>query len=373
MKKVLFFIPTLTGGGAEKVLVNLVNHMDHTKYHITVLSLFDVGVNRKSLNSVIEYKYAFKRLFRGNIHVLKLFSPRFLFKHMIKDDYDVIVSYLQGPTTRIASGCNNPNTKLLNWLHLEIHETKKITRSYRSLPEAVSSYNKYNATVCVSNTVKEAFLNTFKDIKGDFFVKYNTVETKLIEERSNEVVEDLVLDREKINLVSVGRFAEQKGYERLLNITSKLICEGFNLHLYLLGTGELEKSYRDIIKKNNIEDHVTLLGYKDNPYKYVKSCDLFVCSSLWEGFSTAVTESLIVGTPVITTLCSGMEEMLGQNNDYGIIVDNDENALYAGLKDLLQDKERLQHYRMKARERGKYFSTEKTVKEVEDLIDGLCK
>src|SRR5699024_6359779 len=159
-----------------------------------------------------------------------------------------------------------------------------------------------------------------------------------------------------------------KGYDRLLPIFNDLVSENKELHLYILGEGHLEQKIDKYIKENNLDDNVTMLGYKDNPYKYVKQADLFVCSSYAEGFSTAVTESLLVGTPVITTRVSGMEEMLGSNNEYGLIVDNEEEALYEGLKTILNDKKILDYYKKKAEERASFFDTEKTVKEVEKLL-----
>ena len=120
-----------------------------------------------------------------------------------------------------------------------------------------------------------------------------------------------------------------------------------------------------------LEDTVSFLGYQTNPYKYVRKADLFVCSSLHEGFCTAVTESLIVGTPVITTMCSGMEELLGANQEYGIIVDNDEEALYEGVRELLRNDEMLSHYSLKAMERGRQFITENTIAEIEKFFDSL--
>ena len=103
MKKVLFLIPTLGHGGAEKVLVNLVNNMDKSRYDVTVMCLFDVGVNRQFLSNDVKYRYAFKRIIRGNSKILSMFSPEFLYRKLIKDRYDVIVSYLEGVTARIAS------------------------------------------------------------------------------------------------------------------------------------------------------------------------------------------------------------------------------------------------------------------------------
>ena len=100
---------------------------------------------------------------------------------------------------------------------------------------------------------------------------------------------------------------------------------------------------------------------------------MFICSSFAEGFSTAATEALIVGTPVLTTLCAGMEEMLGKNNEYGIIVDNSEEGLYKGLKDVLQNPDKISYYKEKAEERGKIFSTDKTVNAVQDMLLNLLK
>lgn len=125
------------------------------------------------------------------------------------------------------------------------------------------------------------------------------------------------------------------------------------------------------MKDNKLEDTYHLIGFRDNPYKYVAKCDLFVCSSYREGFSTAVTESLVVGTPVVSTLCSGAQELLGYNNEYGLIVENSEEGIYKGLKKLLEDKELLEYYKKKAAERGSFFSKEKTVAAVEKMLDEI--
>lgn len=371
MKKVLFAIPSLGNGGAERVLVTLLNNLDQKKYNITLFSLFDEGTNREYLSQNIHYKYYFKRLFRGNIHLLKLLHPKILYRMMIKDEYDIVISYLEGPTTRIISGCSSQNTKLLNWVHTEVNNSKEIVKSYRSLREMINVYNKYTSTIFVSNSALSTFKKRLRNINGNMLVKYNTVDTNLILERSKEKIEDLEFESTKINLISVGRFTKVKGYIRLLKIMKWLIDENLNVHLYLIGKGELEVKYREIIDKYRLNEYVTILGYKDNPYKYVKGCDLFVCSSYQEGYSTAVTESLIVGTPVITTLCSGMEEMLGSNNEYGVITENNDEALYQGIKQMVMDKSVINYYKKKATERGRIFSTTKTVKAIEELLDSI--
>lgn len=366
MIKVLFLIPNLAGGGAERVLVNLVNNMDSNQFDITVQTLFDVGNNKQYLNSNIKYKYIFKNSFRGNIHFLKSFTPKYLARKFIKEEYDIAISYLEGPTTRIVSGIQNSATKKVNWVHVELTK-RQLTKSYRNFKEFVNCYKEYDSTVFVSTTAKDAFERA-TGVNNNHIVKYNTVEAEQIKDQSNEKIQDVQYDVGKQNLITVGRLTGQKGYDRLLPIFNDLVSENKELHLYILGEGTLEKNINNYIKDNNLEKNVTMLGYRDNPYKYVKQADLFVCSSYAEGFSTAVTESLLVGTPVITTRVSGMEEMLGSNNEYGLIVDNEEEALYEGLKTILNDKKILDYYKKKAEERASFFDTEKTAKEVEKLL-----
>ena len=145
--------------------------------------------------------------------------------------------------------------------------------------------------------------------------------------------------------------------------------DGLPVHLYALGTGPDQRQIEAYLAENGLSDYYTFLGYQTNPYKYVAKCDLFVCASHAEGFSTAATEALIVGTPVCTVEVSGMKEMLGAHNEWGVVTENDDEALYQGIKRLVSDPALLSHYREKAKERGKTFSTENTVKAVEALFE----
>lgn len=366
LKKILFFIPTLKGRGAEKVLVNLVNNLDEKKYQITVQTLFDSGIHKKELKENIEYRYIFKKIFRGNVYILKLFKPETLYKMMIKEKYDIIVSYLQSPTTRIISGCNEKDVKLINWIHNEITNKSIFTKVYRNERELESCLKKYDLTVFVSRTAKESFEKNF-DFKLNSCVKYNIVEDEYIREKGKEEVDDIKFERGKINLISVGGLVEQKGYMRLIKVVEKIIAEKANLHLYILGDGNQRNMIEQYIRKNNLENYITLLGYKENPYKYVKRADLFVCSSYHEGYSTAVTEALILGVPVITTLCSGMEELL-ESGKYGIITKNTEKDLYEKLKSLLNDDAKLKKYKEMAEKRSQYFDKKNNIKEIEKIL-----
>ena len=370
MKKVLFLIHDLGNGGAEKVLVNLVNNMDRSKFDITVISLFGGGVNVQFLKPHVRYKKIFKKEFPANSKIMKLFSPKFLHKFCVKDTYDIEVSYLEGPTARIISGCQNPDTKLVSWIHCKMDTEQAAAVGFRNFEEAKKCYSNFDYTACVSRWVRDYFVKTFK-FEKPIGVLYNTIEADEIREKSLQQIDDIVFDKEVFNIVSVGRVIAVKAFMRLARIHNKLLDEGVNNHVYILGVGNEQPEIEKYLAANNLTESFTFLGYKTNPYKYVKNCDLYVCSSLSEGFSTSVTESLIVGTPVVTTLCSGMKEMLGESDEYGIVTENNEDVLYEGIKKMLTTPGMLESYAEKALERGKKFSTEKTVKAVKDTLLSL--
>lgn len=369
MIKILFHIHDLGQGGAEKVLVNLVNHLDPTKYDITVLALFGGGVNETALKEHVRYQTVFRRTIPGNSHWMKLFSPAFLHRAFVKEDYDIEVAYLEGPSSRIISGCRNQNTKLVSWIHGEQKTPQAATKSFRSYEEARSCYNRFDRIVGVSETVKQNFLQLIP-IESPMEVLYNTVESERILKCSQEHIEEGFFSEKDFKLVAVGTLKHVKSYDRLIQIVRKLCDDMLPVHLYLLGSGPDEDMLRKMTSDLGLTDRIDFLGFQSNPYKYVSKCDLFVCSSWTEGFSTAATEALIVGTPVCTTDVSGMREMLG-DNEYGVITENSEEALYLGIRNLITEPGLLQMYREKARMRGKSFQTERTVKAVEDMLDSL--
>ena len=370
MIKILFLIHDLGQGGAEKVLVNLVNNLDPGKFDITVMTLFGGGVNEQFIKPHIRYISCFKKMVRGNSHLMKLMSPQALHKLLIKDEYDIEVSYLEGPSARIISGCPRGTAKLVSWIHVEQHSMAALAKSFRSASEAKHCYEKFHQTVAVSKSVQEDFCGILH-YKKPCSVLYNTVESEKIIQAAAAPAPELTTDG-NFRLVAVGTLKESNGYDRLLRIMYKLRQQGYSVHLYILGIGKLQQKLEQYIAENGIEDAVSFLGYQTNPYRIISKCDLFVCASHAEGFSTAATESLIVGTPVCTVEVSGMKEMLGYHNEYGLVTENAEEALYEGIKRLLDDARLLSHYKKKAAERGTTFSTKQTVHAVEEMLLRLC-
>ncbi len=365
MKRILFLIHDLGQGGAEKVLVNLVNNMDHEKFDITVIALFGGGVNEQFLDKRVKYRAVFPKSIPGNSHIMKLLSPAALHRLAVKEHYDIEISYLEGPCARIISGCKAPDTKLVSWIHCTMTSPKDIAKAFRNEKEAVSCYDCMDKMVFVSEGVRNAFLKN-GSYHGETAVLYNTIESEKISKRAEEDAGGILGG--EIAFIAVGTLKKVKGFDRLLRIVKRLRDEQYPIHLYLLGAGPMYDDLKRYAAENNLEDSVSLMGYQVNPYRYLAKCDLFVCSSYSEGFSTAATEALIVGTPVCTVDVSGMKELLGESNEYGIVTENSEEALYQGIKSLLDTPELLKHYRQQAITRGEKFSTAETVGAVQEML-----
>ncbi len=138
--------------------------------------------------------------------------------------------------------------------------------------------------------------------------------------------------------------------------------------MWILGEGEERQNLEAAIDKYQLADCVKLLGYQKNPYKYMVKSDLFVCSSFYEGFSTVVSEAVILGIPIVTTDCTGAKEIL-RDSEYGLITGIDDDSLFEGLKKMLWDKQLYQHYKDKVLERQAFFDMNKVVTEIEQLFE----
>ena len=206
------------------------------------------------------------------------------------------------------------------------------------------------------------------DEKGN--VLYNTNESEIIVAQSTEPVPEIDFSANHFKICAMGSLIPIKGFERLISVHNKLRNDGYSIQTFILGEGADNDKLQKMIKECSLTEEVSLLGYQTNPYKYLSKCDLFVCSSWSEGFSTAVTEALILGVPVVTTHVSGMQELLG-DNQYGIITENSEEGLYNGIKMMLDSNELFRSYQEKAQIRGDSFSTKNTVLAVQELFEEL--
>ncbi len=369
MIKILFLINTIGGGGAERVLINLVNNMDLTKYDITVQVIFKGGVNRDSLRSEVHYKESGTPFFRGISRIFKHIPTKMLYRHYIKEHYDVVIAYMHGLPTRILQG-KPKDVRSIAWLHTLMTASSLPMFFYPN--QIIPAFNTFDKIVGVGKTVSDSFVQMY-GLAEKVVTCHNTNDVPAIIRLSSEnmTIPGWKDFNDCLKLVTVGRLGPEKGFDRLLNCCAKLCDEGYHFKLLIIGQGSEDAKLKELQQHLNLEDTIIFGGYQSNPFPYVKNADLFVVSSRHEGLNTAMSESLILGTPVISTLVSGATEVLGENSEYGLVVDNDDEALYEGLKKLLSSHELLAHYRMKAKERASFLEPSKTVKAVEDLIDSV--
>ena len=368
-KKLLFTIINMNRGGGQRVLVNLVNNLDHDKYDITVLAINNKGDLYKELDSEIHYRTIVKSK-NTYLHsffsflVRRIISPQIIARLFIGNGYDYEIAYLEGESTRLIAAHRNIKCKKIAWVHVDLLTITGSFGLYKSINEARDAYKKYQHVICVSQGVKRAFVKCF-GYSENVSVIYNLIDDKNIKEKSMEIVEPW--RGRGLNLLMVGNIRKEKGYDRMMNICEKLKSDKLDFTLTILGGGTEYKTIERIRKEKGL-DEVHLLGAINNPYPYMKQADVLVCSSVQEGFSTVVIEALLLNLPTITTRCSGMDEIL-DGGKYGIITDNEENALYIGLKKIIQDPQILNHYRALLNDRKSFFSKETRIQETERLFD----
>lgn len=367
MTKILFFIDGITGGGAEKVLRTLVNNMDQRKFDITVQTLDEVdpepylvpGIRYKAINRC---KSAIgKKLFHYWVRLCA--ELKWMYPLYIRDDYDIEVAYLECGPTKILAGSTNKKAKKLAWIHCDLE--KRGTAE----PERVRSwYDRYDRVVCVSETVKRSFEKIIGS-STDTCILYN------VNDEADILRKSVAFEAGKpdtVTFLTVGRLSFEKGNDRLLSACKMLKDEGIAFFLCLVGDGPEREALQKQVSVLGLNDRVSFLGFQENPYPYMRSADVIVTPSRYEGFSTVVTEAMILGKPVITTPCSGMDELLGES-EFGIITEDSVEGIYQGMKRMLEDAELRTHYAHKAAIRGKDFSKEKLVKETEQFFEELLK
>ena len=377
-KKILFLIESLSGGGAEKILTTILNNININKFDVTLCCIVNTGQFLNDIPNDVAYQYIIPNPKETNSLWSKLkytlkyklvyswLPLNWVFKLWVPKGNDIEIAFVEGFSTKLLSKSSSKSKKIA-WLHTDFGYNHWTPIVFKNNRQEEVTYSKFNNVVCVSHVVKDSLLKIYPSL-NNVIVKYNPINDILIRDMSTISSGIKCRNVESLKLISVGRLAPQKGYDRLLPIIKRLYDNGHNISLTILGEGSERNKLEEYIAKNNLENIVSLPGFTPNPYSIIKEHDLFVCSSRAEGYSTAVTEALILGLPVITTDCSGMRELLGENNEYGVVVQNDEESLYNGIKKFLENKSYLEFYTTKAIERGKKFSLTSLMNEIEDIL-----
>lgn len=363
--KILFFMETIDGGGAEKVLRNLVNNMDQSRFDITVQTIFpDPGAALLAPGIHYRSMYAARTGLTERLYRMET-ALGLAYRLRMRGDYHIECAYLECGATKVLSGSTNRNAVKLAWVHCDLQKAMKDPVAFAEKTRPY--YQKYDRVICVSELGQQSFRELYGDEIPTAIVR-NTVDCEEILHNAELPVTDLP---EGPLVVSLGRLAEPKCYLRLLKAHKRLLDEGVRHNLLILGEGPDRGMLEAFVRENDLHATVRMPGFRPNPYPYLKGADVLACSSVYECFSTFVTEGLILGKPIVTTDVSGMRELLG-DSEYGLITRVEDEDFYEGLKRLLSDAALRRMYAEKAAVRGTMFSTQNLVGETERFLIKEC-
>lgn len=347
-KKILFRNRSLEMGGIENVLLSILNHLDQSKYEITLLLNYEQGefMNRvpKGIKvlSIGQGKQTFSEnkvinLIQKSLRRLKYFSfqknPKtFYKKHQLLDvDFEVSFSHYM-----FDDILNSPNlkSKKIFWFHGDLRNSGF---SVEQNNKFVDQMARFDTGVFVSHFSKNIIEQTWNVELKNCQVIYNLMPINDILAKSEKPQNDFG----KIDFVSVGRLFHQKGFKDLLLAHIRLIKEGFSIKTLLIGEGNQRPELEKIIADNNVSESFILGSYQENPYFYIKTASYFILPSYSEGYGLVVAEALLLTTYVLSTNVGGIQELI-ESEDEGILFPPGVDNVYNAMKKLLTEKESFQ-------------------------------
>ena len=366
MKKLIFGITGLTLGGAERVLVDIVNELSQ-KFEITVFTLYGKGEFEKELSnnvklvSMVNKSYSeLSKIEHFKVSLSLLLNKKKIYKKYIDQNYNTEVAFLEGPITRLFS-VKNKKVKKIAWVHNDIGQvfgSSFSAKVKRKLDK--KSYSQYNSIVFVSNDNREKFDEIYNIDKNKMVIP-NYIDSKRVLEKANTEF-DNIFEAGQVNFLTVARLTNQKALDRLIKVHSRLMEEGIKHKFYVIGDGPERKKMKELIGLYSVEKSFILLGKKDNPYPYIKNCDVFALLSYYEGFPMTILESKILNKPILITNTAAREALIGYDKSY--IVDNTEQGVYEGIKNsisLLKN--------MKDEQKINYHENYDIIKQIEKLVE----
>lgn len=389
-KKILFIMPSMFIGGAERSLLGLLEALDYSKVDVSLFLYRHEGEFLKYipkevdiLPEIAEYKtfdvsvksllfsnkciFGIKRILskiaikwnccRKKTHAGVWMSMQYTARYLqgllpqIPGEYDLGIMYLGVADTLV----NKVNAKVkMTWNHTDydtLYPDKKMD---------LEIYKKINYLVSVSEACNQKVKSFYPEIAEKSIVIENCLAEKLIKEQAKEKVNDLKMEESVIKLLSIGRYCEAKNFDNVPAICKKILQQGINLKWYIIGYGSDEALIKQKIKENGMENHVILLGKKNNPYPYMANCDIYVQPSRYEGKCVSVREAQMLEKPVIITKYETSSSQLEDGID-GIIVPLENYACAEGIVRVINDKE-LQERLIKECKKRDYSNREEVEK-----------
>ena len=368
--RILYIMPSLSGGGAEKVLIDVLKYTDYSKYDVDLCLIINRGVyldeipsfvNRKCVyceNDGLLYKLHFVLAKYFNISCFQLYR----INRVVEQNYDVIISFMEGISVKFHSYVLNKGRTNVSWIHIDLL-TKHYTNHYfYSFLEERSIYKRMDKIAFVSDDAKRGFVKLF-NVDGQLTTIYNPIDRENIVLLSKKNV----IDKNRFTICSVGRLMPQKAYDRMVRLAYHLKKNNVDVDFWILGTGYLEAELRRLARDLSVEDMVHFLGFKSNPYPYIAASDLFLSTSMTEGYPLVICEALCLGKPIIATAVSGSKEILA-DSEYGLLSEEDDDSLLKNTLRMITNNSLREYYSNRAVEKSLDFDVQSTVDNIYKFI-----
>lgn len=356
-KKIIIVSHAMEIGGAERALLGILENIDTKKYQVDLFLLRHEGEllryipdNINLLPSISQYTVLARPMIETlrESHLLltaarlygKYKAKKYVKKHKLQDngvaieyshkytkifmpkiqpdvEYDLAISFLTPHyfvTEKVRA------KKKIAWIHTDYQAVQVDVKS------ELKMWEPYDHIASISNDVTNSFLKIFPTLKTKIILIENILPKNLIEKQAQESVNG-IFDVNNINILSIGRFSYPKNFDNVPDICSRVRSAGMNVRWYLIGYGGEEELIRKKIREADMQEYVIILGKKENPYPYIKACDIYIQPSRFEGKCVAVREAQMLGKPVIITNYATADSQLKNGVD-GVIVpmDNEECA-----------------------------------------------
>lgn len=366
----LIIISSLVGGGAEKVLIEYLKRFDRTKFTVDLCLVVKQGVYLSEVPQDVKilslyesaslYPFRVEHLLSREMHID--YFQRVRARRVVSQQYDVVLSFIEGLSLKFHQHLLDRAPKHISWVHIDLFVDHYTKMFFSKFADEQAIYQKMDTIVSVGVDTQKQFMKRF-DTSARQMVILNPIDRQDI----NEQADLSKVKKSRFTISAVGRLAPQKAFDRLVRVSHRLVSEGYDFEVWIVGTGELESQLTTQIAELKLQDCVKLLGFQKPPYSFVKASDLFVSTSLAEGFSLVLCEALSLGVPVVSTRTAGPTEIL-DNSKYGVLCDHDDESIYQAIKSMMDSPEQLAHYRKMAQERGAMFDIDATMQQFEQLL-----
>lgn len=397
MKKILIFTQAMELGGAERALLGLLENIDTNQYEVDLFLMKHTGellefipskihllpeipqytclavpfkeVLQKKQFAVgfgrgigkIKAKNTVKKLgLAADNNVALELSHKCTLKAMpqiSEKEYDLAISFLT-PHYFVTEKVNAK--KKIAWIHTDYSVIDV------DVKEELKMWSAYDEIISISDAVTDAFLKKFPSLRNKIRVIENMMAADSITRQSNEFKGNEMVKDGAINLLSIGRFCTAKNFDNVPDICSRILEQNCNVRWYLIGYGGSENLIKDKIVEAKMQDRVIVLGKKDNPYPYIKACDIYVQPSRYEGNSVSVREAQFFGKPVVITNYATSKSQL-QNGVDGIVTPMDNEGCAKKMVEVIKDKELLDQ--LSSNTRNFDYTKKNEVKKLYDIIE----